>query len=255
LKDYQNCFSRYEIKYLITAEQRARLEAAVLAHLSPDEHGESLIYNIYYDTQDFRIVRRSLEGPVYKEKLRMRSYGRAGASDDVFLELKKKYKQVVYKRRVSMPESEAVAVFADGAPLPRTQIGSEIDSFRRFYRSLVPTVFLSYERSPYYSKDKAGFRVTFDRNILWRDKELTLNSEAYGKPLLLPGQSLMEIKTSDAIPLWLTGLLAENKIFRTSFSKYGRAYENMINEKDRMRYTICSTNFFLESLEAKRHPA
>lgn len=251
----QQCFRRYEIKYLITEKQRAEIEAAVLDHLSPDQYGESVIYNLYYDTPDYRLIRHSLEKPFYKEKLRMRSYGRSEESDEVFLELKKKCGRIVYKRRISLPQDEAVAAISENAPLPRSQIGNEIGRFREFYTGLEPRVFLSYERAPYYSKESAGFRVTFDRNIFWRDTDLTLDSEAYGDALLLPGQSLMEVKTIDAIPLWLTAILTENRIYRGSFSKYGKAYENMFDDYQKKRCSRCSTKSFQEYLTAARLPA
>jgi hypothetical protein len=223
--------------------------------MSPDSYGESMICSVYYDTPDFRLVRRSLEGPVYKEKFRMRSYGRAGESDDVFLELKKKYDQIVYKRRIAMPQAEAVAAMEGSLPMPRSQIGSEIDWFRTFYPELEPVVYLSYERTAYLSDKDDGFRITFDRNILWRGSELSLDSEPGGDPLLEPGQSLMEIKTAGAIPLWMTARLTEAGVFKTSFSKYGRAYEAMLVNKKIMRWNQCSTNSFPEYLTARQLPA
>ena len=96
-------FERRELKYRITDAQRAALEAAFDARMVPDEHGESTICNIYYDTADYRLIRASLEKPAYKEKLRLRSYGVTEPGGEVFLELKKKYKGIVYKRRITPP--------------------------------------------------------------------------------------------------------------------------------------------------------
>ena len=97
----------------------------------------------------------------------------------------------------------------------------------KYYGSLRPTVFLSYEREAYYSLDGSDFRVTFDENILYREEDLSLGSPIYGKALLGEDETLMEIKTSGGIPLWLSRVLTENKIFKTSFSKYGLAYKQM----------------------------
>ena len=98
----KSIFKRHELKYLVSAEQREFIESEFERYMIPDEHGESTICNIYYDTHDFRLIRRSLEKPVYKEKLRLRSYGTASKDEKVFLELKKKYKGIVYKRRISL---------------------------------------------------------------------------------------------------------------------------------------------------------
>ena len=142
-----NVFERYEIKYLITNRQRATLMHSIDKYMKPDEYGKSTICNIYYDTPDYCLIRNSLEKPVYKEKLRVRSYGPAASCDSVFVELKKKYQEVVYKRRISLPEREAMFYLgSDAVGGLDGQIGSEIDYFRCFYRELAPRVYISYDR-------------------------------------------------------------------------------------------------------------
>ena len=223
---YQMTFKRYELKYLMTREQKERILHAMESYMKLDQYQRTTIRNIYYDTDDFRLIRRSLEKPVYKEKLRVRSYQRAGEEDPVFVELKKKYKSVVYKRRVTLPNEQVMNCLNEGKHLPKeSQIADEIFYFCRYYENLHPAMFLSYEREAYYSLDESDFRVTFDENILYREEELSLSKEAYGTPILEPDQTLMEIKTSGGIPLWMTKVLSEEKIFKTSFSKYGRAYQ------------------------------
>ena len=119
--------------------------------------------------------------------------------------------------------------FLCGIPLPvHSQIADEINYFREYYQPLHPTVFLSYEREAFYALDGGDFRVTFDENILCRENDLSLASEIYGTPLLDEGKALMEIKTSGGIPVWMSRLLAQQKIYKTSFSKYGAAYQKII---------------------------
>ena len=226
-------FQRREIKFLVDSRQRAYLEWAFRGRMVMDPHGESTICNIYYDTPDFRLVRTSLEKPVYKEKLRMRSYGRASEEDPVFLELKKKYKGIVYKRRILLPQREAAAFMAGKAPLPQqSQIGRELDYCRVFYRDLQPAVYLCYDRSPWYASDDPDFRATFDKNIRWRSEDLRLSAPIGGQTLLLPGQSLFEVKTAQAIPLWLVEALDKAQVRQASFSKYGEAYKTISSERN-----------------------
>ena len=221
-------FERYEIKYLLNREQKNAVMAAMEKHMEPDSFGRSTIRNIYYDTDNFRLVRRSLEHPVYKEKLRVRSYHTAKPDDEVFVELKKKYNSVVYKRRTNMQEKDVADYLAGRIDAPRPcQITEEIDYFRQFYESLAPKVFLSYEREAFFEKDGGGFRVTFDENILWRTSDLSLETGVYGENLLKSGQTLMEIKTPSGIPLWMVDVLTEQGLRKTSFSKYGNAYMTM----------------------------
>lgn len=226
---YQTVFKRYEMKYLMTRRQRRAVLEAMLPYMKLDDFGHTTIRNIYFDTDSYILVRRSIEKPVYKEKLRIRSYKQAEAQDKVFIELKKKYDDVVYKRRESLSQLEALEWIVRDTPFPKaTQIGNEIDYFFRLYQTLKPKVFLSYEREAFYALDGSDFRVTFDENILARQEELSLSREVWGESLIDENKVLMEIKTSGGIPLWMTHVLAQEKIYKTSFSKYGTAYEKMI---------------------------
>ena len=222
-------FQRHEVKYLITESQRAELTRILEAHTIPDPHGESTICNIYYDTPDFRLIRRSLEKPAYKEKLRIRSYGPVRPDQTVFVELKKKYDSIVYKRRIEMPEWQADACFQNNQALPDTsQIGREIEYFRCYYEDLIPVVRLCYDRTAYYSNDDPDLRITLDRNILWSRDHLSLTEPVSGQQLLEEGQSLLEIKAASAMPLWLCHTLSSLGIRQVSFSKYGTVYSTGI---------------------------
>lgn len=226
---FQAVFKRYELKYLLTAAQKEAVLAAMANYMQRDKYGRTVIRNLYYDTDTYLLIRCSLEKPVYKEKLRLRCYSRAEADSDVFVELKKKYHSVVYKRRIAMPNREALAWLSGEEPCRQnSQIAEEIDYFRKLYGSLHPTVFLSYEREAYYCRDGSDFRVTFDDTILCRQEELSLSSRVYGTPILPQGKVLMEIKCAGGIPLWMTKVLSEEKIYKTTFSKYGIAYKTLI---------------------------
>ncbi len=231
---YQAVFKRYELKYMLTADQKARVLEAMAPYMSLDRYGRTTIRNIYFDTDNYRLIRHSIEKPAYKEKLRIRSYKRAKPDSTVFVELKKKYDSVVYKRRMSLSEEEAMDwVTGQMHCKAETQISNEIDYFLDYYETLHPVVFLSYEREAYFSNDGGDFRVTFDDNILCRQEELSLESEVWGTPLLEEGKVLMEIKCSGGIPMWMAQVLSRERIYKTSYSKYGTAYQTMIFPKNK----------------------
>lgn len=226
--DYKTTFKRYELKYLLSPEQKERIMQAMSDYMEPDDYGRTIIRNIYFDTDNYRLARHSIEQPVYKEKLRLRSYQKAGADDIVFAELKKKYHSVVYKRRLALTQAQAMYCFLHNEPLPvHTQIAEEIEYFRHFYQPLYPVVFLSYEREAFYLRNGEDFRVTFDEKVRYRQEDISLGAEVYGTELLKEGKILMELKTSGGMPLWMSHLLAEEKIYKTHFSKYGSAYRVM----------------------------
>ena len=226
---FQTVFKRYELKYMLTIAQKEKILEAMAPYMKLDKYGRTVIRNIYFDTENYRLIRRSIEKPAYKEKLRIRSYSQATSDSTVFVELKKKYDKVVYKRRIALTEGEAMAWVTGKIPSPvSTQISREIDYFIGFYEKLKPSVFLSYEREAYYERGGGDFRVTFDDMILCRQNDLSLCSEAYGTPILPEGMVLMELKCSGGIPLWMADVLSREKIYKTSFSKYGTAYTNLI---------------------------
>lgn len=226
---FQTVFKRYELKYMLTLEQKEKILEAMQEHMSIDKYGRSTIRNIYFDTDSYRLIRRSIDKPIYKEKLRIRSYGKATDDSRVFVELKKKYDGVVYKRRLDLPCDVAFDWVEGKAPRPTdTQISREIEFFLKYYGTLRPAAFLSYEREAYYEKNGGSFRVTFDDNIIFRTTDLSLKSDVYGESLLEDGKVLMELKCSGGIPLWLVRVLSKEKIYKTSFSKYGTGYKSFI---------------------------
>ncbi len=221
-------FSRVEYKYLLSERQYNALMPIILRHTRADEYGKSTIMNLYFDTPDYRLIRASIEKPVYKEKLRLRSYGIPSDDSTVFLELKKKYQKVVYKRREQAPYREMVEYINGKRPVKDSQIFKEINYFLSFYKELAPRMFISYEREAYFDKEAQSLRISFDSNITYRDYDLDLQKGVYGQRLLEKGGHLMEIKAIGALPLWLAEALSENEIYKISFSKYGNAYKNIL---------------------------
>nr|WP_314638950.1 polyphosphate polymerase domain-containing protein [uncultured Olsenella sp.] len=219
----QFVFKRYELKYRLREDQRGLLEELLEAHAEPDSHGSSTVRNVYYDTPTHLLVRRSEEHPLYKEKLRLRSYAPATDASPVFLELKKKFDGVVYKRRATLPLAAAEATLR-GARAPQTQIEREIATTASGYEGLRPAMYLAYEREAFFARGDHDFRVTLDRDVRCRWDDVSLAGSSDGEPLLSPGEILMELKSSRALPLWMVEFLGSQRIFKASFSKYGAAW-------------------------------
>lgn len=195
------------------------------------------MHNIYYDTWDDRLISASIEKPVYKEKLRVRSYGVPGLNESVFVEIKKKYNGVVNKRRTSMKLEDAYGYMdgkismdsiMDDYPEINRQVLREIDFFKNHYK-IVPKVYISYDRIAYFEKDDGDFRVTFDTNITTRRKDVRLEDGSFGEQLLPADSYLMEIKVSGAVPMWFAKIISGLNIYPASFSKYGTEYKKYMS--------------------------
>lgn len=229
-------FNRVESKYFLDPDTYKDFKIAIEPYMEYDKYciddKHYSINNIYYDTDTNELIRRSIEKPIYKEKLRMRSYGVPELDTKVFLEIKKKYRGVVNKRRTKIKLSQAYD-FIDTLNIPTEgdylngQVLKELRYFIDFYKP-VPKLFLKYDRRALFCKDDPNLRITFDKNITTRRYDLKLEMGDYGEKLLTNDKILMEIKTVDSLPLWLTKILADMEIKKISFSKYGTEYKNFI---------------------------
>ena len=221
-------FERYEKKYLLSREQYEKLFRALEGRIVPDQYHKSTVCSLYYDTDDYALIRRSIDAPVYKEKLRLRSYAVPDADGEVFIELKKKFQGMVYKCRFAMRAREAAAYLAGEAPAPEnSQMTRELDWFLHSNR-VSPKVYIACDRTAWVAKEQSELRITFDENLRWRTTDLDLTSGSAGAPLIEPGEVLMEIKIPGTSPMWLARLLSDQGIFPQSFSKYGTCYKNEI---------------------------
>ena len=228
---------RYEMKYLLSGAQTDFLRRKLEGHLRIDGYGLTSIASLYYDTPDARLIRASLEKPAFKEKLRARSYGLATEASPVFLELKRKYDGVVYKRRVPSTVPQVERFFAGEDSLDGSeQIRKELAYFRDFYGTLAPACLILYDRTAYFEPG-GDLRLTIDHHPRYRMEDLTLTKSMDGTLLLPEGWTILEIKVQQAMPLWLTEALSAGEIYKSSFSKYGEAYRQQMTNGKAIEFT------------------
>lgn len=232
---YGNTYKRHELKFVLSEQQYRAVREAISPYMTADEYGMHSILNIYCDSENSELIRLSLGKPVYKEKLRLRTYGTATDDGDSFLEIKKKFKGVVYKRRVKLPYKTAFYYITSGQ-LPQSENFSvkdrqqlaEIDYLMKRL-SLKPKIVICYDRRAFYGNEDSEFRITFDGNIRYRTDNLDLRfGDAGCNALLCQPYCVMEIKIAAAMPVWMTKILSELHIYKGSFSKYGSIFCEMI---------------------------
>lgn len=219
---------RYEMKYILNPVQTEYFKKKIADHMTIDRFGLTSIASLYYDTPNYRLIRTSVEKPAFKEKIRLRSYGLATMESPVFLELKRKAYGIVYKRRVQSTIPLVRKFFyGEGEICAGGQINREITAFRDYYQTLVPACLIIYDRTAYFQPD-GDLRLTIDHNPRYRYEELNLTSSMNGISLLPQGYTVLEVKVQQAVPLWLSQILSEGKIYKNSFSKYGEAYRQQL---------------------------
>ncbi|WP_213950835.1 polyphosphate polymerase domain-containing protein [Tepidanaerobacter syntrophicus] len=226
-------FNRYERKFLIDKSTAKSIQDKLTNYMEPDEYNKNFefytIANLYLDTEDDYLIRRSLASPQYKEKLRIRAYGVPREDELVYLEIKKKVSGFVNKRRTALKLKE-VYDFINTGIKPKykeymnSQVLDELAYAFKIYKGLKIKTYIAYDRKAFFCKEDKNLRITFDTNIRTRRYDLKLENGDYGEKLIDNNKVLMEIKTASAIPFWLSMLLSERKIYPTSFSKYGTEY-------------------------------
>ncbi|MHB8064546.1 MAG: VTC domain-containing protein [Ruminiclostridium sp.] len=239
-------FNRNEGKFLIDKEVYEALSIKLLQYMEMDAfnktHDFYTISNIYYDTNDNYLIRNSLAKPKYKEKLRLRAYGVPELNNKVYLEIKKKFDGIVNKRRTSLKLKDAYEFLSTGQKpklksYMNKQVINEIDYLIKLY-NVEPKLYLAYDRKAMFCIGNREVRITFDTNIRTRRYDLKLEAGDYGEPLLDNDKWLMEVKAEKNIPLWLSKLLSEYKIYKTNFSKYGKEYGKMLINNIRLKGEI-----------------
>lgn len=223
MANFNQVFERYELKYILTRSQYEEFKKDLLKYMKVDKYGISTIQSLYYDTPSSLLIRNSLDKPIFKEKLRLRSYGLSTNDSTCYLEIKRKAEGLVYKRRIPIKEQDAKDFINYKGTLQDTQIARELTYFRNYYKDLVPAMLIIYERESFY-KENSEVRVTFDFNPRYRKDNLNLHTSLEGTQIIDNDTVLMEIKVLHNMPLWLTNLLTKYKIKRGSISKYGKAY-------------------------------
>ena len=236
-------FDRIEKKYLLTKSQEKAILKELKKHTQKDKYHKSGVFNIYFDTDNYDLIIQSIDHPVFKEKLRARSYE---GYDKVFFEIKTKLlgedDNVGYKRRVLVTHKDYDELVAGRATMLKLasrkieqpsdlQIAKEIDYFIQHF-DLKPKILVYYSRESYKNDDN-GLRITFDKNLKYRHKNLKFTKKSTDKTLLKSDKNIiMEIKAHGIMPLWLVNLLSSEKIYPERFSKIGKVYEQLKKEEN-----------------------
>lgn len=335
---YNSVFKRVEKKYRIDVAERAAVEAAAERLMAVDDYGRTRITSLYLDTPERAMIARSVEKPLYKEKLRLRAYGDAAgvalmgafgagpivrepgglplsdgevetrvaaglrvartaaglqvapaaaglqtmgdadgdavgsveacrpcagealrgnglsAGFPVFFGIKKKFKGIVYKRRLALTLPAALA-FVSGLsyeqacarwPLPDAglaavalapatrQIARELEAAMNRWLPLAPSMGIACDRVAWAYRPEvreargcdelfdAELRITFDDCLAYFDCHCFRSP---WRPIIESSESVMEIKSAVPYPPWLVDVLSAERIYPASFTKYGNAYQ------------------------------
>lgn len=241
----QSAFNRYEQKFLIPIDQIDHIKEQIGPYVTQDDNASLSHYticNIYYDTTNDEIIKRSVSKPMFKEKLRLRCYGEPKQGDIMFLEIKKKLNGFVNKRRTSISYEDACMLIHEKVmPIKKSYHNSQVLNEIYFYvknKQLIPRISLSYDREAYYAIDDESIRLTFDYNMTSRRDNVNLGRTHEDTLIVQDERAILEVKTTGALPLWLTNILTANQIYPNSFSKYGTEFYHYLSHTERVTTNV-----------------
>lgn len=227
-------FKRVETKYLVPEDIYQDFLKDLMENMKEDKYPHSTISNIYYDTADFQIIQDSLAKKNKREKIRVRYYDAHPTSKSLaFLEIKEKDEEGVgHKLRLASTGENITGLLGDGLSFAGmdAEVGMNIRKLRDRYPGIGPSMYIYYdryslkERKNIEGHDYQKIRITFDRNLIFRDYDLESIEQKKGEALLPDQAVLMEIKAPGQKPDWLQSLLDQYGILQVKFSKYAAAY-------------------------------
>jgi hypothetical protein len=223
-------FNRYELKYIVPVAKVDAIAEDLQSLTEPDEHGGEQGYpvtSLYYDSPTFDFFWAKIEGIKFRRKLRIRIYPGDDIEQTTFgmVEIKQRINRTVQKRRVKLPLDEADALcrgvlLRDDLDTLDQQVASEVQYMVRAMH-LRPTALTAYNRRAFVGGlYDAGLRITFDTHVGGRTRHLVVNHKAQNHLFLPPDWSIMEVKANDAVPDWVTSLLARHNCQLRRVSKY-----------------------------------
>lgn len=259
-----HAFNRYEIKYLVGAEDVPPLREELRRRLDPDGNGEGGeggdgygVWSLYYDTPQLRFYWEKIEGIRFRRKLRIRHYGEPWAltaQTEVFVEIKQRVSRVTQKRRVRLPYHLARRL-CDGRELPPELEEGSSQAFVEEVLGLVngldlrPVTVTGYRRQAFAGRGaELGLRVTIDQRIRGRDRDLELGAESENRFIVPARRAVVEVKANERVPYWFTDLAARRGLSVVRVSKYcqsveafGRAPRSVFHVHDDSEYAAGAT--------------
>ncbi len=225
---------RKEYKYYVSFDALDRLRERFLTSMVHDKHCRECedscytVRSIYLDTRGLLFFYEKLEGLKIRKKLRIRTYNHNEADIPAFLEIKRKYKNTIYKERVIVPLVEMTNLLNGaemrlaGEPptfLERATLNKFIYLTKRL--KLEPQVLVTYEREALIGLDDPSLRVTLDLNVrsyptptpdeMFREQDLcTLVDSAF----------ILEVKFYGRMPIWVRNVIRDFRLHKQPISKY-----------------------------------
>ena len=213
---------RHEQKYRINALESSTIEVIASSLLSRDSHvaanGKYTVRSLYFDDLEDSCLSENISGTDPRAKFRIRYYN--DNTDRISLEKKTKKRQMCLKESVLLTSSEAETLINGNYP-PLTDDELKNRLFTEMaQKSYTPKVIVTYTRIPFVYP-AGNVRITFDKDIMSSSETGSFLSGNYAnRPILSLGESILEVKWDELLPLHIKDVMRLDELSATAFSKY-----------------------------------
>jgi hypothetical protein len=223
---------RYELKYIVSERVALKIRQFVQQYLEIDEFGQGQpnlsypVHSIYFDSEDWKIYWRTVNGDKNRYKLRLRYYS-DNPSTPIFVEIKRRMKDIILKQRGRIEHNAVPELVAGFIPQgPHLRSAEEVHAIEKFLELMHevnarPRMHIAYDREAYVNDHNNEVRVTFDRNVravLRPDGRITTEME--NPYICTDKQVILELKFSNRAPFWYRDLVQTFNCFQTGAAKF-----------------------------------
>ncbi len=241
-----NKIRRYELKYTITESIADDIKDYIsnVCHLDkhvPEGDTGYTVNNLYFDTPDLRFYHDTKFRKLTRYKPRARYYGMK-VGDSIWPEIKYRQGSIIWKKRYCIPVECWPALFHTELSSETTcEIKNRINRFEEIihWHGAQPILHVRYFRQPYVTQLESYGRVTFDRNLSYRQVNGSIELDYHEKDMLYyddpittinhESPVLLEIKVETMVPQWAINLIKRFNLVQRPFSKYCYGIDHLRN--------------------------
>lgn len=233
----QEHFLRYEFKYILDNEKKAKIESELSHFMQLDpfveqfENKKYLVRSLYFDDPVYSFYYEKTDGLMHRQKFRIRTYAvEYNEEIPIMLELKGRYNNFVYKHRTPMRHNSMLVkdISSLTRQLEKTSDKAVIQQFiyDKYKKHIKPVMLIDYQRRAYQSKYDYEFRITFDGELFGTRTEQLFPEDNCYKRRLIDGYTIMEVKFRKHVPPWFHRIMIKYQLNRLSISKYCTGMES-----------------------------
>lgn len=186
------------------------------------------VASIYFENMEMKSYCDKIDGLAKRTKLRLRYYP-LNLNSEFSVEFKYKILDRCLKRKANINHDLWIKIlyddFTDLQQFENEPILLDFLKFKKAYH-FWPFIKIDYKRKALSGKNDKNTRITFDYDVKCSRFLKDASCEPY-IPALPSGTIILEIKTPNYFPFWLTSIIKKYSLKKSAISKYALSVQNL----------------------------